>query len=124
MYTSPIRFSAQAIIITPNGDIVLEDNKKIGRLSLIGGAKEESDADENKNKEALNTIRREVWEELGILFDAERFMFPQIQPITRFGTGLWKSTYFVLKITSQEIECILQNDKIRCYSEMDLRENY
>lgn len=62
--------------------------------------------------QALNIVVREVHEEFDILFLRERFFFPHIQPITRFETGLWKSTYFVLYVTHQEVEQILKNTRV------------
>lgn len=125
MYKSPIWISAQALVITPTGEMILEDNKKIGKLSFVGGKLEEQDRDDDINKQALNIVAREVWEEFDILFWRQRFLAPQIQPITRFGTGLWKSTYFVLWVTHEEVQKILQNNQdMWVYSEVQLREHF
>lgn len=123
MYRTPIWISAQALIITPSWEIILEDNKKIGKLSFIGGKLENKDRDEDRKKQALNTVVREVGEEFEMLFERERFLVPHIQPITKFWTGLWKSTYFVLWVTHEEVQKILQNNTdMWVYSEEQLRE--
>lgn len=40
--------------------MILEDNKKIGKLSFVGGKLEEQDRDDDINKQALNIVAREV----------------------------------------------------------------
>ena len=95
--------SAQAIVFNEWGKLILEDNKKIGKWSFIGWA-----FDINKwDREVIDTVIREIKEETTLVIDYTRLICPYIQPVTRFWTWLWKSTYFLLKLTYNESEKIL-----------------
>ncbi|MCH8518257.1 NUDIX hydrolase [Candidatus Gracilibacteria bacterium] len=105
MKNSEVGISAQAIVIDERARLILEKNTKIGSYSFIGGA-----FNRDQDKHLIDTTIREVHEETGLIIDGSRFHNPEVQPITSFGTGDWKSTYFLLQVTNIEAEQILSKN--------------
>lgn len=106
-----MKYSAQAIVIDENGKLYLEDNNVTKMFSFIGWKREEGET-------YIMTLIREVKEELGFIFPESRFLDGQEQPIRLFWNAReekyieWKSCYFVLILTSDEVKNIRQNVKL------------
>ena len=103
--------SAQAIVIDRTWKLYFEDNFVTGMLSFIGWKCE--------GKETfLETVIREVHEELGIIFSPERFLDGQIQPVRTFWNERkqqyidWLSEYFVLVLQKEDISLLRPSAKL------------
>ena len=103
--------SAQAIVVDRKGKIYLEDNEVTNMLSFIWWKLEDTE-------DFITTVIREVEEELGLVFPEIRFLDGQEQPERKFwNTKLqdfisWKSKYFVLVLTDEEVKDINENIKL------------
>ena len=103
--------SAQAIVVDRKGKIYLEDNEVTNMLSFIWWKLEDTE-------DFITTVIREVEEELGLVFPEIRFLDGQEQPERKFwNTKLqdyirWKSKYFVLVLTDDEVKNIKENVKL------------
>ena len=116
--------SSQAIVIDRKRNIYLEDNKKIGRFSLIWWKVEHNKDGDDRKVYFENAMIREFEEETWIKRSKESFehskKYQEPQEIPE--VGIWESMYYIIILeTKGETEKILENKDINKYNLEELK---
>jgi len=100
--------SAQAIVVDRDKNVYLEDNRVISSLSFIGWACKEGES-------YIDTISREVHEELGLIISWEYFTDWELQEVSKFWNSRmqrdleWLSMYYILILENLQITLLKPN---------------